>query len=65
MSTTSGDSRNWHISTRSGGGGCVEVALETPTVVVRDSKDRSGPQLAFPVRQWQGFIAAVQHGTFD
>ncbi|MER8103677.1 DUF397 domain-containing protein [Kitasatospora sp. NPDC094016] len=39
------------------GGQCVEVA-ETPTVVhVRDSKDKSGPQLAFEPATWQAFVA--------
>ena len=57
--------RGWHISTRSGGGGCVEVALDagSPVVAVRDSKDRSGPVLAFPAADWRGFVAAVQDDT--
>jgi len=63
VSTTPDDRRNWHISTRSGGGGCVEVAVGSPTVAVRDSKDRSGPELAFPVEGWRGFITAVRGGA--
>ena len=58
------DRRNWHISTRSGGGGCVEVAVGSPTVAVRDSKDRSGPELAFAADQWRGFIDGVRRGIF-
>ncbi|MFG2914228.1 DUF397 domain-containing protein [Kitasatospora sp. NPDC048298] len=35
---------------------CVEVA-ETPGVVhVRDSKDKSGPQLAFEPASWDAFV---------
>ncbi|MFB8234954.1 DUF397 domain-containing protein [Kitasatospora purpeofusca] len=35
---------------------CVEVA-ETPDVVhVRDSKDKTGPQLAFQPAAWQAFV---------
>nr|BEK64571.1 DUF397 domain-containing protein [Kitasatospora purpeofusca] len=35
---------------------CVEVA-ETPGVVhVRDSKDKSGPQLAFEPAAWKAFV---------
>ena len=62
MSSTT-EYRGWHISTRSGGGGCVEVALDddSPVVAVRDSKDRSGPVLAFPAAEWRGFVAAVQN----
>ncbi|MFD8782140.1 DUF397 domain-containing protein [Kitasatospora sp. NPDC059599] len=39
------------------GGQCVEVA-ETPGVVhVRDSKDKSGPQLAFEPAAWEAFVS--------
>ncbi|KJS56190.1 hypothetical protein VM98_08415 [Streptomyces rubellomurinus subsp. indigoferus] len=35
---------------------CVEVA-DTPGVVhVRDSKDKSGPQLAFEPAAWEAFV---------
>jgi hypothetical protein len=38
------------------GGECIEVA-ETPRVVhVRDSKDKSGPQLAFEPAAWESFV---------
>ncbi|MFJ4187194.1 DUF397 domain-containing protein [Kitasatospora sp. NPDC089509] len=38
------------------GAQCVEVA-ETPGVVhVRDSKDKSGPQLAFEPAAWKAFV---------
>ena len=49
----------WRTSTRSGdtGGACVEVADNLPGVVlVRDSKDRSGPTLTFAPAAWRGFI---------
>ncbi|MER5351684.1 DUF397 domain-containing protein [Kitasatospora sp. NPDC002551] len=35
---------------------CVEVAETTGTVHVRDSKDKSGPQLAFEPAAWQAFV---------
>ncbi|MET8229129.1 DUF397 domain-containing protein [Micromonospora sp. NPDC005298] len=50
----------WRTSTRSGdtGGACVEVADNLPGVVlVRDSKDRSGPVLTFAPAAWRGFLA--------
>ncbi|MFE4976783.1 DUF397 domain-containing protein [Kitasatospora sp. NPDC056651] len=38
------------------GGQCVEVA-DTPTAVhVRDSKDKTGPQLTFSPAAWQAFV---------
>ncbi|MFJ9950365.1 DUF397 domain-containing protein [Kitasatospora sp. NPDC091207] len=48
----------WFKSTYSGNEGtaCVEIA-ETPEVIhVRDSKDKSGPQLAFEPAAWQAFV---------
>lgn len=47
------DSLNWRTSSYSGGNGgaCVEVARNLPGIVaVRDSKDRTGPVLAFAPR---------------
>ncbi|MEU4526690.1 DUF397 domain-containing protein [Micromonospora ureilytica] len=58
------NSPRWRTSTRStdSGGNCVEVADNLPGVVlVRDSKDRSGPTLTFAPAAWRGFLAdAVQ-----
>lgn len=52
----------WRTSTRStdSGGNCVEVADNLPGVVlVRDSKDKSGPALTFTPAAWRGFLTAV------
>ncbi|MFJ8470912.1 DUF397 domain-containing protein [Kitasatospora sp. NPDC094011] len=35
---------------------CVEVAETPGTVHVRDSKDKSGPQLAFEPATWKAFV---------
>jgi hypothetical protein len=40
-----------------GGGNCVEVALAPGMVHVRDSKDKSGPSLAFSAEEWSAFVA--------
>ncbi|MET8089357.1 DUF397 domain-containing protein [Micromonospora sp. NPDC005220] len=53
----------WRKSTRSGGSGgdCVEVADNLPDVVgVRDSKDPSGPALAFAPTTWAAFVSGVK-----
>ncbi|MGV9271439.1 Scr1 family TA system antitoxin-like transcriptional regulator [Kitasatospora sp. NPDC003701] len=61
---------DWHKSTYSegDGGNCVEAALnlaETNDVVpVRDSKDRSGPELGFSPDAWTAFVTAVRTGDF-
>ncbi|MET8701307.1 DUF397 domain-containing protein [Kitasatospora sp. NPDC004723] len=35
---------------------CLEVAKTPDTVHVRDSKDKTGPQLAFDPAAWQAFV---------
>ncbi|WP_037910978.1 DUF397 domain-containing protein [Actinacidiphila yeochonensis] len=48
----------WFKSSYSGneGGECVEVAVATASVHVRDSKDRNGPQLTFTAAEWASFV---------
>ncbi|MFF7589333.1 DUF397 domain-containing protein [Kitasatospora purpeofusca] len=52
----------WRKSTHSGaeGGECVEVAETTSAVLVRDSKDKSGPHLTFSPAAWAAFVAYAQ-----
>ena len=57
---------SWRKSTRSGAAGhCVEVATVPTTVLMRDSKDVTGPVLTFGDTDWAGFIAGVRDGEFD
>jgi hypothetical protein len=59
---------DWRKSTYSGsnGGNCVEVASNLPGIVaVRDSKDRSGPALAFTTEQWRAFVGNLQDGRLS
>ena len=59
---------SWIKSSYSGsnGGQCVEWAPTQVTVSgaapVRDSKDPSGPALAFTPAAWSAFVAAVRTG---
>ncbi|GAA2707130.1 DUF397 domain-containing protein [Actinoplanes palleronii] len=46
----------WRTSSKSGGGACVEVALDGNHVHVRDSKDPGGPVLTFDRPVWRAFI---------
>ncbi|MFF7456866.1 DUF397 domain-containing protein [Kitasatospora sp. NPDC008115] len=52
----------WFKSSYSGneGGECVEVAEATSAVLVRDSKDKSGPHLTFSPAAWQAFVEFAQ-----
>ncbi|MER6629166.1 DUF397 domain-containing protein [Streptomyces sp. NPDC000987] len=43
----------------SGDGDCIEVALTSTTVHLRDSKDRQGPRLALSPATWGAFVAYV------
>jgi hypothetical protein len=49
----------WRKSSYSGGEGeaCVEIATCPDAVHVRDSKDPSGPSLAFTAQEWSAFVA--------
>ncbi len=63
------ESPRWFKSSYSSNGGqCIEIAtnLVTPcgVVPVRDSKDPSGPALAFSSDAWVAFVGAVGGGEF-
>jgi len=44
---------------------CVEAATLADGIAVRDSKDRTGPVLAFAREQWTAFIAGIKAGELD
>ncbi|HWR49300.1 MAG TPA: DUF397 domain-containing protein [Pseudonocardiaceae bacterium] len=50
----------WRTSSYSyGSGNCVEVAPAPDAVLVRDSKNRTGPALSVPTAAWQAFLASL------
>ncbi len=52
----------WRTSSYSGtNGGCVEVAPAPDAVLVRDSKNRTGPALTIPPTAWQTFLTTLPH----
>lgn len=56
----------WIKSTRSGNDGqCTEVMFTGAQVLVRDSKDRSGPMLTFTSAEWRAFLEGVHLGEFE
>lgn len=57
----------WRKSSRSTGNGgeCVEVAEAPALRLARDSKNPSGPVLAFTLAEWRRFTAAVKAGAYD
>ena len=60
------DGAAWRTSSASGSGGnCVEVAVTSEDIWVRDTKDRPGPVLRFTLVEWDAFLAGVRQGEFD
>ncbi|BBC95785.1 DUF397 domain-containing protein [Streptomyces rochei] len=55
---------NWFKSSYSGGNAteCVETAFVSSDVLVRDSKNDSGPVVVLQSRAWQAFAQAVEKG---
>jgi hypothetical protein len=56
----------WHKSSHSGGSGqndCVEVAVAASAVGVRDSKNASGPSLAFSPAAWRHYTRSAKTAT--
>jgi len=48
-----------------GNGACVEVAMRSDAIGVRDSKDDTSPVLAFTRPEWEAFVRGVKAGEFD
>lgn len=55
----------WRTSTLTQQSECVEVAFTDDAVLVRNSRDRAGPVLAFTVAEWAAFVGGVRKGEFD
>jgi len=49
--------------TTANGGNCVEVAGQESRVLVRDTKDRTGPMLGFAPEAWRRFAERVKAGA--
>lgn len=53
----------WRKASRSTGNGgeCVEVAILSDSIAIRDSKDPDGPALAFSPNAWRSFTDALKN----
>jgi Domain of unknown function (DUF397) len=65
MSTVDLAGAAWRKSSHSGGTGggndsCVEVAFVKKTAGIRDSKNSTGPVLAFPAESFGAFLAITR-----
>lgn len=44
---------------------CVEVAIDGPHILMRDSKNPKGPVLRFSLDEWRVFVRGVVAGEFS
>jgi hypothetical protein len=58
---------NWRKSTYSGNGGgeCIETASVAGSVLVRDTKDRTGSMLRFSPGAWRRFAGQLKRSLAD
>ena len=57
---------DWRKSSASADGPtCVEIASTGPSVLVRDSSQRSGSLLAFAPTQWTAFLERIRGGELN
>jgi len=52
----------WYKSSKSSSGNCPEIKADGDRVLMRDSKDPSGPVLAFDLDVFRAFIADLKDG---
>jgi hypothetical protein len=50
----------WHKSSFSANGDCIEVAIQDDSVLIRDTKNRSGGTVSASSSAWQEFIQGIQ-----
>lgn len=55
----------WRKSSFCSNGNCIEVAALGSRILVRDSKARNGPVLAFQPTEWVAFLEGARRGEFD
>ncbi|MFI0366501.1 DUF397 domain-containing protein [Actinomadura sp. 1N219] len=61
-----GTALNWRKASRSQSQNeCVEVATLGPSVLVRDSRDRSAGVIALDSAQWNALLSAIHSGDLD
>jgi hypothetical protein len=60
------DRFGWRKPKRSkANGDCVEAAIASGAVVIRDSKDPQGATLRYSSDSWRSFLSAARAGRFD
>ncbi|MEU0957205.1 DUF397 domain-containing protein [Streptomyces niveus] len=47
------------------GGNCVEVRFDEGVAHVRNTRNRTGPMVAFNRAEWEAFLLGAWNGEFD
>ncbi|RJL32706.1 DUF397 domain-containing protein [Bailinhaonella thermotolerans] len=55
----------WRKSSASGPSACVEVAISSNHVLVRNSRHPEGAMLRFTKEEWVAFVNGVHRGEFE
>lgn len=55
----------WQVSQKCNGGACVRVADGGGLIFLGDTKNPSGPVLAYSRPEWQALIAQIKRGDLD
>jgi hypothetical protein len=55
---------NWKTSTKCESGQCVEVAITTDSIKIRNSNDHS-VVASFTIDEWKAFVLGAKDGEFD
>jgi Domain of unknown function (DUF397) len=55
----------WRKSSFSASGDCLECHIDADEVLLRHSKDPSGPQLRLSLSEWRAFLAGAKAGEMD
>lgn len=58
-------SLNWRTALNCDGGACVEVAVDRDIVLIRNSRQPSGPLLEYGPEEWHEFVSGIKKGDFD
>jgi len=55
----------WRTALNCNGGACIQVAASGQAVLIGNSREPSGPVLAYTPEEWREFVIGVKEGDFD
>jgi predicted secreted Zn-dependent protease len=59
------NSLTWRTALSCDGGACVQVAADRGIILIRSSRQPSGPLLEYTPEEWHEFVSGVKKGDFD